>query len=588
MEKDLYILSIDTLFKNPSTVPINDNNIAAMQPATNDPNGISIDSTDVSTPYYPANAGNYIHVLSEPIKNVTGVTLSSIEFPNVNFIFSQAKGSNSFTLVIPKDKISTYNDENDITYNSESEDDGIQFNTNTTNTDPYRITIVIPDGLYSYTTLIDQIQSVFNNINNAQYVNNTTQPLSTSNNNQVNYSSYPLATINLNIWYNLVTFKITITNTDYTFKKPLPFGLEFPANSIPGPSLQPTNYLFENLDEGAYGGASASSSGLADAADLPSDPTKLKSTQVPAPFLPLAKALPKNLNLNPFDATFNRTLGYLLGFRKTMYRIENCLLLPGTDHTSGGTGGNGAIIGNTIYPNQPFIQAPNVAGATTGSYGIPPGMGWSSDSILDTQGDAYILMKINEYGNIIHENNPIVYYQTSGFIKNSKGQNVLDSNGNPKPLIRRQYSRKQDKYFAKILLVSGKGNLIFDNGANFLTKSYNFRQPTDIKKLHITLHEANGDLLNLHGFDFSMTLEFTYIVSSLLKTKLENGLLNLPNSLLTLNDNLTPNPVNNTVVDNVQYNEEIINNETITTNKYMNNEPKKKKREKKNKFDITY
>jgi hypothetical protein len=587
MEKDLCILNIDTIFKNPSTVPIDKNNIANAPPSTNDPNGTGLLPTDITIPFYPANSGNYMHILSEPIKHVTGVRLSSIEFPNVNFIFSQAKGSNSFTLVIPKDKLTTYQDDNNL-YDS---DDEIQFNTNINDPDynePYRITIVIPDGLYSYTTLLDQIQSIFNNINNAQYVNNSVQPLGVNNNNQANYSSYPHATINLNIWYNLVTFKITITNTDYTFKKTLPFGLEFPANSTPGPSLQPTDYLYEVFNQGAYGVPGATNSGLASYADFPKDPNNLKSTQVPSPFLPLAKALPKNNNPNPFDATYNRTLGYLLGFRKTIYRIQDCKLISGTDHQTGGATGNGAIISNTIYPVQPYIPAPNAPGASSGSYGIPPSMAWISESILDTQGDAYILMKINNYGNIVHENNPIIYQQTTGYIKNSKGELILDSSGKPQPLIRRQYSRKQDKYFAKILLVSGKGNLIFDNGANFLTKEYNFRQPTEINKLHITLHESNGELLNLQGFDYSLTLEFTYIVSSLLKTKLEAGLLNVEQPLLTLTDNsLVPNPINNNIVNNVQYsNQEVFSNDTIISNKYMTKDPKKKK--KKNKFNITY
>ena len=210
METDLYVLSIDTLFKNPSNIPINPLNIKNAPPATNDsqgynsgvlnivnPNNINDDKNEFPKAYYPANAGNYIHFLSEPIKNVTSVRLSSVEFPNVSFIFSQAKGSNYFTLVIPKDKLSV-NDPVENPYDS-SEEDNIQFNTDNTNAEPYRITIVIPDGIYSYVTLIDQIQSTFDNINNGQYAGGSQNaPGGQGNNNQINNASYPNATLNFN------------------------------------------------------------------------------------------------------------------------------------------------------------------------------------------------------------------------------------------------------------------------------------------------------------------------------------------------------------------------------------------------------
>jgi len=576
METDLYILSIDTLFKNPGSEPVDPLNIKNTPPSTNDPNGINTGILNVVNPsnpndpnnqypsqYYPSNAGNYVHCLSEPIKNVTSVTLASVEFPNVHFVFSQAKGSNYFTLVIPKDKIPGASDDADDSLYNSSEEDNLQFNPDQTNTEPYRITIVIPDGLYSYTTLIDQIQSIFNNINNAQYVlGNGIVPGGTQANNQANLSSYPNATLNLSIWYNLVTFRIIITNTDLTYTKTLPFGIEFPPDTIPGPALPYTNYNFENKDEGVYNlaGHPDSSANLQTAANLTStliNPT----TQAQSAFLPLPVAIKKNLNPNPFDATYNRGLGYLLGFRKTLYKVQDCRLQPGTDHQ---TNGNGSIIQNTIYPLQPPIQAPN--GGTAVTIGIPPGMGWISESPLDTQGEAYILMKLNDYGNIIHENNPVVFDQQLGFLKDSKGNNIKDINGSLIPLKRRVYSRQQDKYFAKIILVSGKGNIIFDNGSNFITRIYNFRQPTDIKKLHITLHEPNGDLINLQGFDYSLTLEFNYIVSSILKNNLEGGLVRMPKSMALVNDNIGPPPIQDFSFPTI-------------SNKYMlrGKDPKKKK-----------
>jgi len=615
METDLYILNIDTLYKNPSPIPIDPLTFKSSPPSTNDPNGYNtgiivpqptaddperIDPNSIQ-PYYNANAGNYLHVLSEPIKNVIGCKLSSFEFPNVNFIFSQAKGTNYFTLIIPKDRLNPHNEPLDTDYDqilydtyNDSDEENNQFAPSdpyklnpVLDKKPYRITIVIPDGIYSYVTLLDQIQSIFNNINNA--TNAYLGQQSTHISNQKNYSSYPDATLNLQIWYNLVTFKVTITNTDLTFNKLLKFGMEFPPSAGQGPALPYMNYKFEIMDENAYGinggtPGQPTDINLEEAAKLTITPPTgpAGETYAQAPFLPIKTAVPKRLGTHPFDSTFNKGLGYLLGFRKTFYKWEDCNVQAGTDHqVNGGVGGTGAIIANTIYPNQPSIPI-QIAGNPTAAPGIPPAMGWISESPLDTQGENYLLMKINEYGNIVHENNPVIFDQIIGYAKGSDGKFLIDQTTNSYiPIKRRVYSREQDKYFAKILLVSGKGNIIFDTGANFLTKSYNFRQPTDIKKLHITLHEPNGDIINLQGFDYSLTLEFTYIVSSILKNNLEAGLLTLPNSLLTYNNdnnNIIPNPNNEITMGSMP----------IVSNKYINKPKDKKNKKDKKKFDITY
>lgn len=173
-----------------------------------------------------------------------------------------------------------------------------------------------------------------------------------------------------------------------------------------------------------------------------------------------------------FDNTYpngnpnnNKSLGELLGFRQTLYTEPSNIPVI-------------SLIGNTA------------------------GYGYMSESVLDTQGDTYILVKINNYGNIIHESLDYI------------------TNDNVSTLV-----KKVDNYFAKILLYGAKGTIIFDTCANFITKTVNLRQPENIAKLHITLHEPNGDVIQLLNFDYSLTLEFTYIVSSVLKNKTEGGLL---------------------------------------------------------------
>jgi len=176
-----------------------------------------------------------------------------------------------------------------------------------------------------------------------------------------------------------------------------------------------------------------------------------------------------------FDNTYpngipnnNKSLGQLLGFRQTSYTDLNVQNIPVL-----------STIGNTA------------------------GYGFTSESVLDTQGDTYILVKINNYGNIMHDS-------VDSMLVN--GVNTL--------------VKKTDNYFAKILLYGPKGTIIFDTAANFISKTVNLRQPENISKLQITLHEPNGDVIQLLNFDYSLTLEFTYILSSNLKKNSDGGLLN--------------------------------------------------------------
>ena len=65
METDLYIMNIDTRYKTDPT----------------------------------SNAADYTHSLITPLKNINSIKLTSLEFPNVNYIFSNSKNSNLFTII---------------------------------------------------------------------------------------------------------------------------------------------------------------------------------------------------------------------------------------------------------------------------------------------------------------------------------------------------------------------------------------------------------------------------------------------------------------------------------------------------------
>ena len=76
--------------------------------------------------------------------------------------------------------------------------------------------------------------------------------------------------------------------------------------------------------------------------------------------------------------------------------------------------------------------------------------------------------------------------------------------------------------FAKIIVNVPKYSYIFDNGSNTITKEYVFSQPTNLTTLKIILFDIYENILDLNGFDFSLTLEIDEIINtSLYKTTLD-------------------------------------------------------------------
>jgi hypothetical protein len=128
-----------------------------------------------------------------------------------------------------------------------------------------------------------------------------------------------------------------------------------------------------------------------------------------------------------------------------------------------------------------------------------------TESQLDTTGDHYLFLRINDYGVIHHDFDSITNsYQLSDSMK--------------------MPGRKQ--LLAKIVINEQKTEHVFDNGANFLTKSYVFKQPVDISRLEIELIEPSGFTIDLLYMDFSFTLEIGVITNSNLKDQLTNDVFN--------------------------------------------------------------
>lgn len=98
---------------------------------------------------------------------------------------------------------------------------------------------------------------------------------------------------------------------------------------------------------------------------------------------------------------------------------------------------------------------------------------WVSETYLNITKDNYLFIKINDYG-VIYNNNNI-------------GKSIL----------------------GKVTLYNT--DIIFDNGANLLTKMYKFRQAVNINKLDIELLNPFGNTIEMGLVDYSLTIELGQI-----------------------------------------------------------------------------
>jgi len=56
-----------------------------------------------------------------------------------------------------------------------------------------------------------------------------------------------------------------------------------------------------------------------------------------------------------------------------------------------------------------------------------------------------------------------------------------------------------------------KGSVLYDNGANTITKEYWFQQPTDITIIPVRISDPYDQTIDLSGMDFSFSLEIKEI-----------------------------------------------------------------------------
>ena len=122
-----------------------------------------------------------------------------------------------------------------------------------------------------------------------------------------------------------------------------------------------------------------------------------------------------------------------------------------------------------------------------------------SINIPNVIGEHYYLLEINDYGHINH---------------NDK------------------------KYMSKIVLLNPKYEMTFDSRTRFVSKADKFRQIIDINKLEIKLVDYLNNNIDLHGVQFSFTVEFKVIHNNILKKYHELSFLSGDLLELMLHDNM--------------------------------------------------
>ena len=70
--------------------------------------------------------------------------------------------------------------------------------------------------------------------------------------------------------------------------------------------------------------------------------------------------------------------------------------------------------------------------------------------------------------------------------------------------------------FTKVIIDVPKGSVLYDNGANTLTKEYWFQQPTDIYIIPVRVSDPYDQTIDLVGMDFSFSLEMKEITNATL------------------------------------------------------------------------
>jgi hypothetical protein len=77
-----------------------------------------------------------------------------------------------------------------------------------------------------------------------------------------------------------------------------------------------------------------------------------------------------------------------------------------------------------------------------------------------------------------------------------------------------QPDSSQTAAFAKVIVDAGKNEIVYDNGANTITKKYYLKQPTNITAFTVAITDEYDQYVQLEGGNVSMTLEVAEVLHS--------------------------------------------------------------------------
>jgi len=167
--------------------------------------------------------------------------------------------------------------------------------------------------------------------------------------------------------------------------------------------------------------------------------------------------------------------------------------------------------GGYTYANQPVAIPTPPPGTLTG-YETPVIFSINfADGIYSTRGDNWGLGY--NLGYRVRQTDELISQTADSII------DVLDSNYvflalNPdwRVVEHTQPDSAQIAAFAKVIIDAPKNSIVYDNGANTITKQYFLRQPTNITTFNISITDEYDQYIQLEGGNISLTLEITEVL----------------------------------------------------------------------------
>jgi len=123
--------------------------------------------------------------------------------------------------------------------------------------------------------------------------------------------------------------------------------------------------------------------------------------------------------------------------------------------------------------------------------------------IIESQNQTYFayLESESSYGSSFFQ---YLFLELDDYQKNVASNAIVSYNGD---------YNLSNNIFAKIVITSGQYTSITDNGSDLMFKKRNYFGPVRLEKLHFRILTRFGDVIDLNGNNFSLTLEIDTLYS---------------------------------------------------------------------------